>query len=305
LVSVIIPTLDRKKQLLNCVNSIIASNFKDYEIIIIDNGSKSSISEIVNTNPEIIRVITNTKNKGLACARNQGILASNGEYLLFVDDDNILENNMIRMMVDTLHDRNDVGIVAPKTFYKDDPYRIWFYGAGLNRMTSRAEFPYFDVVDKKNVINSNMKVSSVHNCFMIRKDVFEKVGMFDEKMFVTHTEFDLCMKAEPHYSILLVGKAICYHDKPREVKKKTIRRYGFTNEYRVYYLARNRAVIIKRYSNLIHKFMFIVIFYPLFTIYYSILLISFRKMNYLKFHIRGTIAGIYYFISDKFMEVKF
>jgi GT2 family glycosyltransferase len=304
-VSIIIPTIDRFKKLDNCLGSIYDSDYKDYDVTIIDNGSKTDLQLFV-TKEEYspLKILRNSTNIGLASARNQGCINTIGQYLLFIDDDNVVDPKMIGYMVSCLENNNKLGIVAPKTMYKSDPNRIWFYGAGLNLLTSRAVFPHFDVIDENDEINHNAFISSVHNCFMIRRDVFEGVGMFDEKMFVTHTEFDFCMKAQSICTIMLCGKAKCYHDRPREPNKRTLRHFGFTNKYRVYYLSRNRAVIIKRYSNFLQKIIFLTLLYPMFTIYYSVILLSFGRRDYLKNHIRGTLAGIYYFLHAEYLQFK-
>jgi len=303
-VSIIIPTINRRGKLKNCLESISNNDYGNYEIIVIDNGSSYDIDKLfieINIAPN--KLIKNFKNEGLAKARNQGIAIASGQYLLFIDDDNVIDNQMINHLVNKLNVNTDSGIVAPKTYYKSEPHRIWFYGAGINLMTSRKEFPYYNVIDDKNQLSNDLQVSSVHNCFMISREIIDRIGGFDEKLFVTHTEFDLCMKAKKHCTIYVCGNALCYHDRPPDVKIKSLRQFGITNGYRVYFLARNRAVVINRYSNIFQKTIFILLFYPIYTLYYSLIFLLYEKYDYLYLYLKGTVDGICYFINNDLKQI--
>lgn len=290
--------MNRQKQLENCLNSIINSNYKIIELIIIDNGSNDNTADYLSrlTN-ENIKTIFNNQNLGLAHARNQGISASKGEYILFVDDDNVIDKSMITTLLQFFKEHKMAGIVTPKTLYKDNPKKIWFYGANINMYTSKAKFFYSNVIDNEDSVNHEIKINCVHNCFMVRKDLFDKVGIFDNKLFVSYTEFDLCMKAKKHYEIYVCGNAKCYHDRLTTDRKNTVESFGFTNPYRVYYLIRNRGVIAKKYASLFQLMIFSGLYYPLFFFYYGIILIKFNRLDYLKYHVKGFLAGVIYIIK--------
>ena len=95
LISVIIPVYNVEKYLKNCIDSVLAQNFKDYEIILVDDGSPDNSGDICDeyaANYDFITVI-HQKNKGQGGARNTAIDIAKGEYLLFLDsDDSILPN---------------------------------------------------------------------------------------------------------------------------------------------------------------------------------------------------------------------
>ena len=298
--------MNRQKQLENCLNSIINSNYKIIELIIIDNGSNDNTADYLSrlTN-ENIKTIFNNQNLGLAHARNQGISASKGEYILFVDDDNVIDKSMITTLLQFFKEHKMAGIVTPKTLYKDNPKKIWFYGANINMYTSKAKFFYSNVIDNEDSVNHEIKINCVHNCFMVRKDLFDKVGIFDNKLFVSYTEFDLCMKAKKHYEIYVCGNAKCYHDRLTTDRKNTVESFGFTNPYRVYYLIRNRGVIAKKYASLFQLMIFSGLYYPLYFFYYGIILIKFNRLDYLKYHVKGFLAGMIYIIRNKLVLFEF
>ncbi len=107
-----------------------------------------------------------------------------------------------------------------------------------------------------------------------------------------------------HYEIYVCGNAKCYHVRLNTDKKKTVESFGFTNPYRVYYLIRNRGIIIKRYASLFQLFIFSVVFYPLFFFYYGIILIKFNRLDYLKYHAKGFFAGLSYVILNKLVLIE-
>lgn len=103
-ISVIIPVYNCEKYIGTTLKSVINQNFKDYEIIVIDDGSTDNSLEIIKLTLKgcgIKYKIIHQKNAGVSVARNQGILASEGEFLVFVDgDDYILENHLSELYVE-------------------------------------------------------------------------------------------------------------------------------------------------------------------------------------------------------------
>ena len=275
-------------------------------MIVVDNGSTDGTIDYLRklANDNILQVIFTGQNLGLAHARNQGIMNSSGKFILFVDDDNVVEKTMITELINYLKSDQNIGIVSPKTLYKDKPNKIWFYGANINLITSKAEFFHSNIIDKDNLINQNLEINCVHNCFMVRKDIFDKVGLFDDQLFVSYTEFDLCMKAINHCKIYLCGSAKCYHDRLYTDKINSLEGYGFLNKYRVFYLIRNRCVMIARYANILQKLIFLFIFYPIIFVYYSLIFLKYKSINYLLYHLKGFLAGLIYIFHKKLVMIK-
>ena len=107
-ISVIIPVYNVEDYLKKCINSILAQNFEDYEILLIDDGSTDNSGEIcdeyANKNQQI--KVIHQKNKGLGGARNTGIKAATGKYLLFVDSDDFIKSDMLNILFKTAEDTN-------------------------------------------------------------------------------------------------------------------------------------------------------------------------------------------------------
>jgi glycosyltransferase involved in cell wall biosynthesis len=112
-ISVIIPCYNDGKYLKEAINSVIASTYKDYEIIIVNDASndKETIEIINNINIEKVKVISCKINKGLSHARNYGISQSSGKYILPLDADDKIAPTYIAKAIDVLEKNENIGII--------------------------------------------------------------------------------------------------------------------------------------------------------------------------------------------------
>ena len=99
--SVIVPMYNSEKYIERCINSIINQEMKDIEIILINDGSvdktKNIVGKYVNKHKNI-KLINKEKNEGLSAARNTGIKNATGEYIVFIDSDDEINNGMFKSM---------------------------------------------------------------------------------------------------------------------------------------------------------------------------------------------------------------
>lgn len=119
LVSVVIPVYKTEKYVIKSVNSILAQTYKNLEVIIVDDGSPDACPKIcdeLKKTDERITVI-HKENGGLSSARNAGIDAAHGEYILFLDSDDTLEAYAIKEMAEKANDEK-CDAVIPNAYYK-------------------------------------------------------------------------------------------------------------------------------------------------------------------------------------------
>lgn len=103
--SIIVPVYNVGKYIKKCLDSIEKQTFKDYEVIIVNDGSKDNSMDIVKDyNFKII----NQKNKGLSAARNRGVKEANGEYIIFVDSDDYIDRDLLKNVNNSLDNNPDV-----------------------------------------------------------------------------------------------------------------------------------------------------------------------------------------------------
>lgn len=104
LISVIVPVYQAEKLIRRCVESVLRQTFEDWELILVDDGSKDSSGRLCDayaTEDKRIRVL-HQENAGVSAARNVGIEASSSEYIAFLDSDDYIEPNMLELLVDAM-----------------------------------------------------------------------------------------------------------------------------------------------------------------------------------------------------------
>lgn len=143
LVSVVIPTYNRCKEVMECLDSVLKCNYKNLEVIVVDNASTDNTLECLKnlyTGDSKIKIIHLRYNKMAAGGRNAGIKVSRGKYLLFLDSDNIVDPLMIDFLVEEMENNKNLGLVGPLMLYEKDKKRIWFKGNKINYVTSKTSY---------------------------------------------------------------------------------------------------------------------------------------------------------------------
>ncbi len=115
MISIIIPTFNHKKLLPHCLNSIRQQTYKDYEIIVVDDGSNYDVKKILKNYPEVI--FYQQKHQGAPAARNKGFSLSQGEFIIFTDDDVVMRPNMLILMYKKL-------LANPEVSYVYSSYKL-------------------------------------------------------------------------------------------------------------------------------------------------------------------------------------
>ena len=291
IISVIVPTMNRAWEVINCVNSILESTFDDFEIIVVDNGSSDDTVSRLNQsfgNNSKVQIIQSKTNLGAGWWRNLGAKNANWKYLLFVDSDNIIDHDMIKYLWEFFEKTADCGMVWPIMYFKDKPDMIWVYFADINMWSSQAMYKWWGEIDQWQYKEVE-QTWHLPNCFMVKKDDFEKIWWFDEKYIVMFEEADLAEKLKKlDKKIFTYTKAKTYHDVPVP-NSEGIDRSFFRDERRAFLTARNRVYFMRKNAGIKQKFVFFLIFNPLIMLYYQFQLLrkwEFGKAwNYLKWNI--------------------
>ncbi|HBG61917.1 MAG: hypothetical protein A2Y03_09700 [Omnitrophica WOR_2 bacterium GWF2_38_59] len=170
LISIILPTYNGEKYVEEALNSIFNQSFSDYEIIVIDNGSKDSTLEILSKYTKKITILKESQ-PGVSFARNKGIKASKGKYIAFIDQDDIWHRDKLLEQKQLLASDLGVGMV----------------GSGYDVINSYGKI--IDIIKKKNQNKENfIQELFVRNligppaCMMIKKECFDSVGCFDTEL---------------------------------------------------------------------------------------------------------------------------
>ena len=140
-ISVIIPTYGRAVMVCDCVKSILDTCYPDIEVFVVDDCSPDNTRSLIAErfgNDSRVRYLRNKKNSLSAHSRNHGAAYASGDYLLFLDDDNIVHKDIFTELMASFARHPDAGLIAPLTCNVDgDRRRIWTVGSYFNPWTSQ------------------------------------------------------------------------------------------------------------------------------------------------------------------------
>lgn len=298
LVSVGIPTYNRKEKLVRLLNSILESNYpKDkLEIIVVDDASTDGTYEVVKRKFPQVRIIQNKRELLVSGSRNVCLKNAKGKYIFLIDDDNIVDKNCILELVGVMERSSKIGIVAPIMYYLKQPKRVWCAGVRRNMITSLTKYIGRDEIDCGQ-FRELIESADFPNAFMIKREIITKVGLFNEKDFPIHyEEADFCERARRvGYKVVCHPKAKVWHDVPLSGKVKD---KGVINELRAYYAARNRILFHKKYSEW-WKFLIFVLMFNWLIMFHYLAIILFRskksfkeRMKIIKSYLKGVLDGL-------------
>lgn len=114
--SIIVPVYNVEKYIGKCLDSIMNQTNKDFEVIVVNDGTKDHSMEIVKNYD--VKVI-NQKNQGLSAARNRGVKEATGEYLLFIDSDDYIEKDLLKELAKSLKNNPDIVRFQIQEVYED------------------------------------------------------------------------------------------------------------------------------------------------------------------------------------------
>jgi len=142
--SIIIPVYNTAEYLPACLDSVIYPELGEYEVIIVNDGSKDASPEIAQSYaekyPELVRLI-NKENGGLGDARNHGTKSAKGEYIFFLDSDDRLAPNAVPEIMDTLQDEPDLLIFNLQQLNTDGKFLCCIHGAEKEGILSLDNYP--------------------------------------------------------------------------------------------------------------------------------------------------------------------
>jgi len=214
LISIIIPTKNNQKVLLKCIKSIQKSTYQNYEIIIVNNGDR--IESVPEKNYQIINY---PKEFNFSKINNFAAKYAKGEYLLFLNDDTVVINSDWFEYMIFHATQEEVGIVGSLLLFPESswyPTTVQHGGVTVGiggPVIHSFSYSHYDKQSYLNLDKISRNVSAVTAaCMMVRKNIFEKVGGFNEKFVVSFGDIDLCLRIkEKGYQVVYCPHARLYH----------------------------------------------------------------------------------------------
>jgi len=264
----------------NCLASIFDQSFKNFSVLIIDNGSKDGTVEYIEKNYPEVKILKNKQNLGYSKAHNQGIKITGGEWLLIMNPDIILKEDYLEKLINFSQSKAEYGVITGKI------RKFHFKGNDLN------EIIFTDIID-----NTGLAVARNRNFYnrhenkkdrvefdkpgrvfgvcgglmFVRRNSLDKVRLnqeyFDEDFFVYKEDIDLAwrmnVKGEKAFYL---PSALAYHHRqakaPKKQSLKAVRKSRQAKSKLInYYSTRNHLLMYLKneyFSNFFKDFFYII-----------------------------------------------
>jgi len=244
-ISLIIPVFNSSKFIRACLDSIINQDYQDFEIILVNNGSKDNTLFLIKEFYPEVRVIDNRENLGACTARNKGIEIAGGEWILTLDCDTVLEKDFFKKLVEFADEsEGDVGMFQPKILQMDKKsiYSCGIYLSNLRRFydIGRGRFNN-GKFDKMRYVFGPCSAAALYKRQML-EEIKEDSGYFDKRFFFLVEDVDLAWRAQKKgWKAKFCPQAICYHFGNASNFNRKIRQYlCFRNRY--YLMIKNENI---------------------------------------------------------------
>ena len=175
-----------------CLNSLVNQTYSDYEIILVDNASTDGSVEFIRINYPQIQLIENSSNDGFARGNNIALPYAKGSLILLINNDTYCSNNFLELFVESFIKIPNIGAAQSKLIKINDPTKMDACGAFWTSTTLLYHYGVGKKASEK-IYNKNIRVFSTKGAsMMIRRDVIEKIALFDEDFWCYYEETDLC-----------------------------------------------------------------------------------------------------------------
>ncbi len=230
LVSVIVPSYNHEKYILQTIESIVNQTYENIELIVIDDGSKDdSVSILKNLEKEYNFTLITRENKGLCETLNEGISIANGKYIAVCASDDIYLENKIKTQVDFMENNSDFALCYSKV--------ISFNNDGEKKYTKsdkcKSGYIFYDLL-KTNFIPAVTQ--------MYKKDIFDIIGNFDKTLWIE--DWDMLLRISYKYQIGFIDEYLAmyrnhdtnisgskYSDKMYKNEKAILEKWSEIKEY--------------------------------------------------------------------------
>lgn len=248
-----------KKQTLSCllsINKLEAKGLK-IEVIVVNNNPKENLHDL-ETKFNKFSFLETGKNLGYAAGNNFGIkkaLKEKPDFVFVINNDTVLDEKILLNLIEFAKTNEKIGILGPKIYFapgyefhkeryqvKDQGKVIWYAGGLIDWPNIVSSHRGVDEIDHGQY-DTPMETDFVSGCAMlVKKEVWEKIGFFDERFFLYWEDVDFCQRArKAGFKIVFVPQAKLWHANAGSSEVG-----GVLHDY---YMTRNRLLFGLRYAN--------------------------------------------------------
>ena len=249
IVSIVFLNWNGKKETFGLLESLKKIKYKNYDIIVVDNGSSDGTQkEFKKKYGKIATLIENKKNLGEAEGLNVGIreaLRRKSDYVLTMDNDTYVDKEFLNFLVDSMEKHPEVAVAGPKIYYSDPDNIIWSAGCDYHFRGFRSRYQ-----KQKDIGQANRQeyVDAVDCVLLMRAEVLHKVGILNGEFFTMHETSGWCLRvSKKRYKVLYVPKSKIWHK-----VSATWNKFERGKEMSIYYDTRNWLLCTKQNENTLY-----------------------------------------------------
>lgn len=240
-VSIVIVTHNGLKFLTRCLPSVFRQDYREFEVIVVVNGSTDGTSAWLRQHYPGVKHIENSRNLGYCAATNQGIRQSMGEYIIVLDDDTEMEPGFLAAMVAAAESAEDVGMVASQVLFDHDPTRI--DSAGIEVDKAGIAWNRHVGLASTDEPDSCVEVfGSTGAAGLYARKMLDQVGLLDEDFFIYYDDADIAWRGQR-------AGWRCLYNPAARVRHVHSGTSGKWSSFKTFLLGRNKLwTMIKNYS---------------------------------------------------------
>jgi len=217
--SVIIPLYNKEKSISSAIQSVLSQNFNNFELIIVNDGSTDTSRQKAGRFSDSRIQIIDQKNMGVSAARNRGIQAASNPYIAFLDGDDLWEPEYLQTQKELIRDYPEAGL----------------WGCGVGKLSCNVKVPFYHGVpsEHRGLIKNYFTMEKSGMLFrpsgtVIHKDVFNKVGLLDERIHFGE-DLDILYRVLFEFQPAFYNKNVAYYRtdaennatrKPKPIEKR-------------------------------------------------------------------------------------
>lgn len=244
LCSIVVLNFNGKDFLDDCFTSLSRQCYRNYEVFLVDNASSDGSVEFVEKKFPWVKIIANSENYGFAEGNNIGIKNTQGDYIIFLNNDTEVEATCIEEMVKLTESDSTIGICGCKILQYNERNKIDVMGLKCDIFG----FPY-PIGHNEDDFGQYDEYVKTRNLFvlgaalLVKREVLNRVGGFDPRFFILTEDMDLCWRTRLlGYKLVIMPRARVYHRGSGEMK-------NFPRSQTRYLSERNTIrMLIKNYS---------------------------------------------------------
>ncbi len=205
-----------KRDTLACLDSLKKAGKRDRDVVVVDNGSSDGSVEAISSAFPLLALLETGQNIGYSAGNNRGIewgMQRDFKTFLLLNNDTVVAPDLFEAFQQALHEHPATGIFGAKIYLQSDPSRLDHFGGNWNSQKGEMDFVGRGVVDGGKEFEAPFAIDyACGAALLVRREVFEKIGLLDPRYFLYWEDTDFCFSARrAGFGVQIAPKAKVWH----------------------------------------------------------------------------------------------